>query len=148
MMHVSKSNSIVTLIPFHISVVFQAVKKNNITDFMHANDPVIFDEEDLDTRNTYNVTSGRFRAPWAGVYVFHWTCKTESGQMFRTGLYVNNGTGKVYNFASSVRIPNDDTGTQTYITRLNASDEVWIAAYELEPYLAGERWSTFSGYEL
>ena len=77
-----------------ITAAFQAVLKSD-TD--GEEDPTVIDYEMpfVNEHNKYNGSTGKFTAHKAGYYVFHWTCRSNATDSFRTALEVN-GNFKVH----------------------------------------------------
>ena len=127
-------------------IVFQSVLNTNIT-HPTKNAYVAFNNVILNEGKGYSSSTGKFTVPSDGIYVIQWSCKTDPGQKFRTGLVIN-GVWKVGNYLSSLSIHDGNAASQTYVGLLMKGDEVGIRTYGEETFLSGDMWSAFSGFKL
>jgi len=89
-------------------------------------DVITFDDKIVDISNSFDLTTGKFRVPVAGNYVFQFDSYASAHQYSRVDAYVNGD--KVYEFCGSI-------GDSTHIyfhhdfmfsLKLEEGDELWL----------------------
>ncbi|KAJ8321728.1 hypothetical protein KUTeg_000199 [Tegillarca granosa] len=97
----------------------------------------------------YNKDTGKFTAPYDGVYLFTWTIITRQKEAVATELYVNNVL-KGYSFADARDATGmmDDSASNTLIVKMtrNQVAEIRVHATSWNTYVEGGNWSSFSGF--
>lgn len=107
-----------------------------------------FDKVMINLGNGYNGVSGVFAAPASGLYVFHWVNTNRDRSYMNTELIVRN---QVYGKAMSDAMDHNDyaVASNLAVVQLEPGDQVWVRSGTWHSgKLAGDYYSTFSGYRL
>ena len=104
----------------------------------------------LDTRNTYNQSTGVYTVPESGIYVFTWTL-TVGGHTQALTMIMINGQLKGATMADSEEDLDYRTASGTLVTSVNQGDLVHIQlSTRLVTGIIGSRdgQTTFSGWKM
>ncbi|KAH3737691.1 hypothetical protein DPMN_044284 [Dreissena polymorpha] len=89
--------------------------------------PLVFDREQLDTRQAYDTRHGLFRAPVNGTYMFTATIAAQPNQGFHVKLVRNSLSDEIgYLFSDNGHSGWNERST-TIVVKLAAGDDVWLA---------------------
>ena len=108
-----------------------------------------FDHVKTNVGGAYDPDCGKFEAPEAGMYAFHWVHTNHDRTWMTTELYSN---GHIYGKAVSDSGNHNDrsAGSNFVILKLDKGDRVWIRSSDSwhNGKVLGDYLSTFSGYRL
>ncbi|KAL4228551.1 Complement C1q tumor necrosis factor-related protein 3 [Mactra antiquata] len=93
----------------------------------------------------YDGLTGRFTAPFSGLYHFTIVVAAQ-GRQKAAVMLMNNGTMVETIWAES--IPYWATSSNTAILNLASGDQVWLVLLKRAPFIHGYMYSSFSGYSL
>ena len=130
-----------------VHVAFYAVIQYDKTNV--GNHQIIqFDWVKLNIGNGYNSGTGIFTAPSSGFYVFFWSTTNKDYTYMNSELMVR---GSIYGKTMSDAGEHDDyeSASNMAIVQLSRGDLVWLRSGTWhDRHLAGEQFSTFSGFRL
>ncbi|KAK3608960.1 hypothetical protein CHS0354_026289 [Potamilus streckersoni] len=104
---------------------------------------VIFDNVKVNEGNCYDSSTGRFRAPFRGLYSFSVTVLTASSSQAVHCLIMKDKDeiGKVYSGVTGI-----ETGSVTVVTMMDKGQVVFVKEYPgHRETVHGNHWSTFTG---
>ncbi|KAJ8312036.1 hypothetical protein KUTeg_009409 [Tegillarca granosa] len=127
-------------------VAFSTTLSNKIDVFI-VNYKIIFDNVIINIGDGYNSSTGVFKVPYQGLYVFHFTIRSE---FYFVGDLVVNGVIKRHNYAdsrgrSSFRY---NSASSMVILYLNENDKVWIQTSVPGKNLYRYNYPGFSGFKI
>ena len=126
-------------------VGFDVRLKNHVNN-LATNGRVVFETVDLNKGNGYNVTTGVFTAPAAGLYVFDWTTLTQHGKHAYTSLVVN-GKSKSWNHCHDGVSKTFLPCSKMAVESLKQGDRVWIGVFGGQANMY-QQYTSFSGFKL
>ncbi|XP_063416256.1 cerebellin-1-like [Mytilus trossulus] len=99
--------------------------------------------------NGYDSSTGIFKSPSNGVYIFSWTALCQYGKYFRTYLDLNEHL-IARNFAGARNVRDHASGSQNVVIEVKKDDKISIRIEDgfTGKFMFGSSWSTFSGYKL
>ncbi|KAK3107409.1 hypothetical protein FSP39_013896, partial [Pinctada imbricata] len=96
------------------------------TQYLGAQQPIMFDYTETNIGNCFNIQTGRFKAPVRGLYFFSGNIMAEPGHYLHIEV-VKNGRRVSSIFAGkSAGTFDNNTGNAVINLLLQAGDEVWI----------------------
>ncbi|KAK3099861.1 hypothetical protein FSP39_010859 [Pinctada imbricata] len=98
---------------------------NNAVPSWRGSDKVKFEKVVSNVGGAYNETTGVFKTPVRGVYVFIWTMTTYEGHSFNSFL-VKNGVDVKYLYINGGARGGYETGSTSALLELAPGDQVWI----------------------
>ncbi|XP_052677046.1 complement C1q tumor necrosis factor-related protein 3-like [Crassostrea angulata] len=94
----------------------------------------------------YNTTTGKFTAPFDGVYSFSWSYCTDKGTNAYLGGYVDgNLITKISNYAQASTWKNT---SGHLVIKLKKGNTFWVQTYYVTAKLIHEEYTFLSGYKL
>ena len=111
-------------------------------------DTVVFGTIVTNIGSAFNSSTGIFKAPIDGVYVFAWTILTAPGNLFNSELVVD-GIAKLYNGAISFGEGKSyESSGCTGVLQLKAGQKVWIRKFQWQGMFLASDMSSFSGWQI
>lgn len=107
---------------------------------------VVFDTIVLNQGLVYNSSTGVFRAPIGGIYVFDWTILAWEGLYAETAL-TQNGHFRSWNYCHPGKSNNWRSCSKMVILKLQKEDKVWITVSSGKADMH-HLYSSFSGFKL
>lgn len=108
-----------------------------------------FNTAEINVGSAYNTSTGRFTAPIAGVYYFHWSLISQSsGNTFDVRLWINGSNPDKYGGYSGDGWTGFKFSSNGYLISLSAGDYVELRSFNPSYILNGVMHNHFSGYLL
>ncbi|XP_052814588.1 complement C1q tumor necrosis factor-related protein 3-like [Mya arenaria] len=92
---------------------------------LNAHAVIMFNVEETDTSNSYNILNGRFTAPVSGVYVFSFTIYSSLKSYVGAELIVNDVI-KGEAFADSEEINDTHSASATIVVQMTAGQQAYV----------------------
>ncbi|XP_032888486.1 complement C1q tumor necrosis factor-related protein 3 isoform X1 [Amblyraja radiata] len=131
-------------IPSELKVAFMA---SMATHFTNQNSGIIFSSVETNVGNYFDVMTGRFSAPIAGVYFFIFNMMKHEDVEETTVYLMHNGNAIITMFSSESKGKHDTAGNSG-VVKLDTGDEVWLRMGNGALHGDHQRYCTFSGFLL
>ncbi|XP_078265759.1 uncharacterized protein LOC144598966 [Rhinoraja longicauda] len=131
-------------IPSELKVAFMA---SMATHFTNKNSGIIFSSVETNVGSYFDVMTGRFNAPIAGVYFFIFNMMKHEDVEETTVYLMHNGNAIITMFSSESKGKHDTAGNSG-VLKLDTGDEVWLRMGNGALHGDHQRYSTFSGFLL
>nr|KAG5696044.1 hypothetical protein BaRGS_017156 [Batillaria attramentaria] len=130
------------------NVAFQAELSEAVVD-LAPNEQLVFDQVVTNEGAGYNTSTGRFRAPVSGTYMFIVNFTADWKEQMYVFLKVDNASGRKMASISDGRAGSWSHATGSVILQLAAGQEVWLKRAGIPNStvgLKGQSYSSFSGF--
>ncbi|XP_072920289.1 uncharacterized protein [Hemitrygon akajei] len=131
-------------IPSELKVAFMA---SMATHFTNQNSGIIFSSVETNVGSYFDVMTGRFSAPIAGVYFFIFNMMKHEDVEETTVYLMHNGNAVITMFSSESKGKHDSAGNSG-VLKLDTGDEVWLRMGNGALHGDHQRYCTFSGFLL
>ncbi|XP_069778859.1 complement C1q tumor necrosis factor-related protein 3-like [Narcine bancroftii] len=131
-------------IPSELKVAFMA---SMATHFTNQNSGIIFSSVETNVGSYFDVMTGRFSAPIAGVYFFIFNMMKHEDVEETTVYLMHNGNAIITMYSSESKGKHDTAGNSG-VLKLDTGDEVWLRMGNGALHGDHQRYCTFSGFLL
>ncbi|XP_067846984.1 complement C1q tumor necrosis factor-related protein 3-like isoform X1 [Heptranchias perlo] len=131
-------------IPSELKVAFMA---SMATHFTNQNSGIIFSSVETNVGSYFDVMTGRFSAPIAGVYFFIFNMMKHE-DVEETSVYLMHNGNAIISMYSSESKGKHDTAGNSGVLKLATGDEVWLRMGNGALHGDHQRYCTFSGFLL
>ncbi|XP_069076719.1 complement C1q tumor necrosis factor-related protein 3 isoform X2 [Pleurodeles waltl] len=131
-------------IPTELQVAFMA---SMATHFTNLNSGIIFSSVETNIGNFFDVMTGRFSAPVAGVYFFTFSMMKHE-EVDEVYVYLMHNGNTIISMHSYEAKGNQDTSGNSAVLKLSKEDEVWLRMGTGALHGDHQRYCTFAGFLL
>lgn len=131
------------------TIAFSAALGHPMDDNETVSEVVMYEIVDINIGEGYDPTTGIFRVPESGVYVFHWTSVTIPGKWYETELNINGHQKRLNSCNNKGENASSNLSCSTIvIAEVKESDIVWVAKFGQEGDYLMEMYSSFTGWKI